>query len=173
MSTLRYKTARVGYSQRNTDATVNGVRVNEIVDILENLGYSCNIDAEVIGESGFEHRFDIVAEKDSEVIVFDIVSCRASMLDVLSDDEVSEQISLELLRMRAKSLDCRPSLSVVVHLSSYFLGSEESVPSKYDPIQQLSAEFNIRIVRSPDAQGAVKELSRIMTSKEVVAEYGA
>lgn len=39
---------------------VNGVNVDQIVDVFESLGYECKVNSELKGASGIKHQFDIV-----------------------------------------------------------------------------------------------------------------
>ncbi|MDG6995154.1 MAG: hypothetical protein JRN52_04450 [Nitrososphaerota archaeon] len=156
--------------QRQGDKLVNGIKVNEIVDIFEELGYECRVDAQLTGTSGARHPFDIVARKDSEIVVIDFVSFRSSILDTpASDDEVAEKVSMATLRMRVKGWDCGAYQRIIIHLSSYFsVSGEESRASKFDPFEQFLKEFDIKMIRSADIESAAKKLYALIGAVEAV-----
>ena len=160
----------VTFTQRKNDALVNGIKVNEIVDIFEQLGYECKVEAELTGMSGARHPFDIIARRDSEIVVIDIVSFRSSILDTpASDDEVAEQVSMAALRMRVKGWDCGAYQRIIIQLSSYFsVTGEENRASKYDPFEQFLKEFDIKMIQSSDVESAAKKLYALVGAVEAV-----
>ena len=100
---------------------VNGVNVDEIIEIFWSLGYECRVNSQLAGASGVKHPFDIIARRDSEIIVMDLVSFRASILDTpASDAEVVERIQIAGIQIRAKAWDCGAYQCLVIYLSSYF-----------------------------------------------------
>ena len=149
------------------DMEVNGVRVNEIVEIFETLGYECNVGAELTGESGARHPFDIVAKKGAEVVVVDLMIFRSSILDTpASDFEIHEQLSKSAIYMRIKSWDCRPSDRVIVHLSSYLCNDGQEL-TEHDPVRTFLSEYDIKLISSANMQQAAKKLESIFCEVEV------
>ena len=150
------------------DLLVNGIRVNEIVKAFESLGYQCEVNTKLKGTSGTEHPFDIVSRKDSEIVVVDIVTFRASILDTpASDAQVLERLQMAGIQIRAKAWDCGTYQSVIIYLSSYFTNSDNSVlTGKYDPFELFLKQNNIKIVRSTDVRGAAKKLRAHLASVE-------
>ena len=167
MRPLEYKTASLNFPRTEKDSVVNGIKVNDLIGALEDLGYRCKTDARIIGDSGYSHKFDILAEKSHETIVIDLISSRTSILDALpSDFEISDQISISLIRMRAKMCDCKCNQAIVIHLTSYFSESDICA-SGYDPVEILSAEMNTKIIRSSTIGGATKKTQEFLNSKEL------
>lgn len=155
----------LGTSRMEGDQTVNGIKVNEIVDIFQNLGYECEVNSELVGTSGVKHPFDIIAKRDSEIVVADIVTLRASILDSpASDVEVTERLQIAGIAMRAKAWDCGVYQRFVIYLSSY-LGSDESErASKYDPYELFLQQSNIEMVKSSDVSHAAEKIRNLLTS---------
>jgi hypothetical protein len=167
-----YKPILSNSLQREKDSSVKGIKLNEIIDAFERLGYSCKTRSELVGQSGYKHIFDIVAGSGSDTIVIDIISNRTSILDALpSDYEISDQISFELLRMRAKTLDCGPSLAIIIQLTSYFSDSDGNCTSQYGPIEQISAQYKIKVIRSSTIAGAARKILGLMNSGELAEDY--
>ncbi|MDG6998488.1 MAG: hypothetical protein JRN15_05165 [Nitrososphaerota archaeon] len=155
-----------GSTVTETEKVINGVKVNEIVEIFEDLGYECKLGTELTGVSGARHQFDIVARKDTEIVVIDLVSFRASLLDApVSDDEVSEQMSIAGLRMRVKGWDCGAYQRIIIHLSSYF-SNDSSRVSQYDPFEQFLKEFDIQVIKCTNVHGAAEKLQALIGAVE-------
>ena len=151
---------------------VNGINVDGIVEIFEDLGYECQVNSEVTGMSGVKHPFDIVAKKDSELVVADIVSFRASILDTpASDSEVLERVQMAGIRIRAKGWDCDAYQSFVICLSSYFSDVNEQ-GSKYDPFELFLKQNDIKVVRSADIQGASEKIRTLLGMVELEIASG-
>lgn len=143
---------------------VNGVKVNEIIDIFQNLGYECEVNSELVGTSGVKHPFDIIAKRDSELIVADIMSSRASILDTpASDVEVIEKLQLAGIAMRAKAWDCGVYQRFIIYLSSYLALDESEHVSKYDPYELFLQQSNIEMIRSTDVSHAAEKLRNLLT----------
>ena len=146
---------------------VKGIKVDEIVDIFERLGYECKVDSELDGRSGAKHPFDIIARRDSEIIVIDIVSFRASILDTpASDAEVSEQLQVAGIKIRAKGWDCEAYQRFIIYLSSYFSSGEVCNTSQYDPFELFLKQNDIKIVKSVDVRGAAEKLHAMLNAVE-------
>lgn len=154
-------------SHLRRDQIVNGVKVKEIVEIFETLGYECKVNSELVGASGVKHPFDIVAKRDSEMVVLDIVSLRASILDTpASDVEVTEKLQIAGIAMRAKAWDCGVYQRFIVYLSSYLAFNEGVQGSKYDPYELFLQQSNIQIVKSTDARTAAEKLQNLLGAEE-------
>ncbi|MCL4518712.1 MAG: hypothetical protein M1587_05890 [Thaumarchaeota archaeon] len=156
-------------SRKDTDSIVGGVRVNGIIDLFENLGYECETNTRLTGMSGARHQFDIVARRDTELVVIDVISLRASILDTpASDDEVAEQISMGALRMRVKGWDCGAYQKMIIHLSSYFSTDDnDSGASQHDPFEQFLKDFDIKVIRAADIQSAGKKIQTMLNAVEL------
>lgn len=145
---------------------VNGLNVDEIVDIMENLGYECKVGSKLKGTSGVEHPFDLIATKGDEIIVVDVVSFRSSILDAPANDaEVVERIQFAGIEIRAKGWDCGAYQSFVINLSSYF-GGESYPASKHDPFELFLEQNNIKIIRSANMTEAARKLGDSLTLVE-------
>lgn len=151
------------------DQLVDGIKVDEIIDIFESLGYECKVNSELKGASGVKHPFDIIARRDTEIIVLDIVSFRSSVLDTpASDSEVIERIQIAGIKIRAKGWDCGAYQCVIIYLSSYFSngdGSDHS--SKYDPFTLFLKQNDIKIVKSANIRGAGDRLRALFSGVEL------
>jgi exonuclease V gamma subunit len=160
-----------GRDQRE-DVLLKGIKVNEILDFFSSLGYTCQADGEIRGKSGARHHFDIIASKDSEIIVIDIVSFRTSILDTpASDLELAEQSTNAALQMRVKGWDCGVYQMVLLQLSSTYCGSpDEERRNQYDPFEQFLKESNITMVCSGDVETAAKRIKSIINNAEIVQE---
>ncbi len=146
---------------------VNGINVDGIVEIFEDLGYECEVNSEIKGTSGVKHPFDIIAKKDSELVVADIVSFRSSILDTpASDAEVLERVQIGGIQIRAKGWDCGAYQSFVICLSSYFSDVSES-GSKYDPFELFLKQNDIKMIRSSNIQGASEKLKALFDTIEM------
>lgn len=146
---------------------VNGFKVDEIVEIYESLGYECKVNSELQGASGIKHSFDIIATKDSEVIVTDIVSFRSSILDTpASDAEVAERLQIAGIQIRAKAFDCGAYQCLIVFLSSYFSGGESYLKSEFDPFELFLKQNDIKVVQSANVRGASEKLRTLFGSVE-------
>ncbi len=151
---------------------VNGINVDGIVEIFEDLGYECQVNFDVTGMSGAKHPFDIVAKKDSELVVADIVSFRASILDTpASDEEILERVQMAGIQIRAKGWDCDAYQSFVICLSSYFSDVNEQA-SKYDPFELFLKQNDIKIVRSADIRGASEQIRTLLGTVELDTTTG-
>ena len=148
---------------------VNGVNVDEIMEIFWSLGYECRVNSELAGASGVKHPFDIIARRDSEIIVMDLVSFRASILDTpASDAEVVERIQIAGIQIRAKAWDCGAYQCLVIYLSSYFsVGGYTDNSSQYDPFELFLKQNDIKIVKSSDIRGAAEKLRALLASVEL------
>ena len=145
-------------SHMQGDQFVSGVKVNEVVEVFQGLGYECEVNSELVGTSGVKHPFDIVAKRDGEIIVADLVSFRTSILDTpLSDMEVTEKLQLAGITMRAKAWDCGVYQRFIIYLSSH-LSIESDRKSKFDPYELFLQQSNINIVQSADASHAAEKL---------------
>ncbi|MCL4517764.1 MAG: hypothetical protein M1587_01040 [Thaumarchaeota archaeon] len=153
-------------AQQRKDLKINGIRINGVVSLFERQGFDCEVNAELTGMSGARHSFDIVARRDSEIVVVDIVSFRASILDTpASDDEVAEQISIAALRMRVKGWDCGAYQRIIIHLSSHF--SDGQRVSEHDPFEHFLNEFDIQVIRSADIQDAGRKIEGMLSAVEM------
>ena len=148
---------------------VNGINVDGIVEIFEDLGYECQVNSAVQGTSGVKHPFDIVAKKDSELVVADIVSFRSSILDTpASDAEVMERVQIGGIQIRAKGFDCGAYQSFVICLSSYFSDAGSDSGSRYDPFELFLKQNDIKMVRSANIQGASEKLKALLGTVETL-----
>ena len=146
---------------------VNSLNVDEIVGIMENLGYECKVGSKLRGTSGIEHPFDLIAKKDNEIIVADIVSFRVSILDAPANDaEVIERIQIAGIKIRAKGWDCGAYQSFIIYLCSHLSASDSYPTSKFDPFQLFLKQNNIKIVRSADMTEAARKLNDALTGAE-------
>lgn len=147
---------------------VNGIKVDEIVNIFEDLGYECNVNSELQGASGVKHPFDIIARRDSEIIVTEVVSFRASILDTpASDSEVVERLQIAGIQVRAKAWDCGAYECLIVYLSSYFSDGDSQHTSKYDPFELFLRQNDIKVVRSATMQRAAQRLRALLGEVEL------
>lgn len=161
-STILASSARLEKGQ-----LVSGINVDGIVEIFENLGYECKVKSEVQGKSGVKHPFDIIAKRDSELIVADVVSFRSSILDTpASDVEVLEQVQKAGIQIRVKGWDCGSYQSFVICLSSYFSEVASDSGSKYDPFELFLMQNDIKVVRSADIKRASEKLKALLDSVE-------
>ncbi len=161
-------------SQRTEkDVIVNGFNVRGILDLFGSLGYLCETNSTLQGESGATHRFDIVAKKDSETLVMDILAFRSSILDTgASKDESEEQIWAAAVQMRAKGFDCQIYHSIILHLSSVLPGLEDHDSTSKEShlaLEKLLRDLNIQLIRSSDIAGASKALTSLLCSVEAVS----
>lgn len=146
---------------------VNGLNVDKIVEIMENLGYECKVGSKLRGTSGIEHPFDFIATRNNEIIVADIVSFRASILDApTNDSEVIERIQLAGIQIRAKGWDCGAYQSFIIYLSSYFSAGDGYPTSKYDPFELFLKQNNIKVVKSVNMTEAANKLRDALTVEE-------
>jgi hypothetical protein len=149
------------------DVVVNGIRVNELVEVFEALGYECKVGTRLTGTSGVEHDFDIIATMGSEIVVIDMIVFRASILDTpASDFEISDILANEAVRMRVKSWDCKPYARIIIHLSSYLCNSENGVSNRHDPLQRFLNEFEINLIQAADIPAAAKKLQVLLSQVE-------
>ena len=98
--------AKLAENEVSLPATIHGLTVSEVVNALSECGYECSVMGDLIGGSGESHRFDFLGRKDGERLVimgFEIIAMRA--------DE------LEMVKLRAKTLDSNPTTTVVVFQS--------------------------------------------------------
>jgi hypothetical protein len=155
------------------DVIVNGYNVRGILDLFGNLGYICETNTTLQGKSGATHRFDIVAKRDSEMLVMDILAFRSSILDTgASKDESEERIWVAAVQMRAKGFDCQIYHSIILHLSSFLPGLEDhdsSSKENHERLEKLLRDLNIQLVRSSDIAGASKGLTSLLCSVEAVS----
>ena len=155
-------------SPTEKDQIVNGVNVGQIVEIFESLGYECKVNSELHGTSGVKHPFDIIARRDAEIIVTEVVSFRASILDTpASDSEVIERIQIAGIQVRAKAWDCGAYQCLIVYLSSYFSDLDSQHTSKYDPFELFLRQNDIKVVRSATMQGAAEKLRALLGEVEL------
>lgn len=153
--------------QIDKDQVVNGVKVDEIITIFESLGYECAVNSELEGASGVKHPFDIIARRDSEIVVMDLVSFRSSILDTpASDAEVIERVQIAGIQIRAKAWDCSAYQCLIIYLSSYFSSDDSYRTSPYDPFELFLKQNDIKVVRSADLRGASEKIRTILGAVE-------
>ena len=151
------------------DLVVSGLRVNEIVSFFEGeLGYACEINADIAGESGAIHHFDIIANKDCERIVIDIVQLRSSILDSFASEvDAQEELVRKVVEMRAKSWDCKIDFSVVLRVTS-FLSLDTQGNDASNEFQLFLQEQNIEVVEAPDIKTATVKIKESLNAVEVI-----
>ena len=156
-------------SRLEENQLVNGINVEAIVKIFENLGYECKVNEKLQGQSGVKHPFHIIAQRDSEVIVLDIVSFRASVLDTpASDAEVTERLQLAGIQIRAKGWDCGVYQSFIVYLSSHFsVSSDEISTGRYDPFDLFLKQNDIKVIQSDNMRDAADKLQVMFDKMEL------
>ena len=161
---------RLGEGKKK-DLVVNGIKVNDIVEVFDSLGFKCRVGEKLVGTSGVEHDFDIIATLGLETAVIDLVIFRASILDTpASDYEISDLLSNEAVRMRVKSWDCRPYAKIIIHLSSYLSPSADDIMlgNTHDPLQRFLNEFEINLIQAPNIPAAAKKLHTLLSQVEAV-----
>lgn len=177
MKTSTKSTQTITTFQRVESEIVNGIDIREIIELFSTLGYDCEIDCMITGTSGTKHHFDILARKGSEIIVMNIVAFRRSLLDTIaSDEESNEQILVAAVQMRTMAWDCQAYHAVILHLNSSLSGEdaqrENEISPKEDGTLELTRvlrQMKIELVRSPDIDGVIPKLNKLLCAKEVVA----
>ncbi len=156
-------------SKLEENQLVNGINVDAIVKIFAGLGYECEVNSELQGQSGVKHPFHIIAQRDSEVIVLDIVSFRSSLLDTpASDAEVVERLQMAGIQIRAKGWDCGVYQSFIVYLSSHFsISSTEVSTGRYDPFDLFLKQSDISVIKSANMRDAADKLRTMFDKVEL------
>lgn len=155
---------------REKGKSVHGTHVDEILQVFESLGYEVSINSKLEGTTGVEHPFDIIARRDSETIVVDLISFRASILDTpASDVEVVAQIQLAGIQIRAKGWDCKVYESFIVYLSSCLSASDANglLVGEHDPFELFLKQNHISTVRSANIKEAAERLRTHLSPAEV------
>ena len=156
------------------NSVVNGIDVSEIVELFSSLGYECEINARIVGTSGMEHHFDILARRGTESIVIDMLAYRKSLLDTIATEEESvEQIWSTAVQMRAKAWDCKLYYTIILHLTSNLSAEENDVISPSEDYNAMLRDdlgrMRIDLIQSSNIQGVVPRLKSMLYRTEVVA----
>jgi hypothetical protein len=149
--------------RRQGDSIVNGVRANEMVSLLEDLGYTCELNVEVAGMSGARHSFDILAQRDTTRLAVDFIQCRVSILDSAPSKRLAQEAAEDAaVKMVAKSFDCACESSFVVCLSSYL-----SSPCG-EAFNGEAIGPNTRMIEAPDAKTAAGKIREALLTVETL-----
>ena len=94
------------------DTVIDGINMSGIIDLLEGEhDCHCFTNAEVVGVSGVTHSFALVAKKGFETISVGLVQHKTSILDsFVAEEELSEQLLVETIKLGVKSMDCGSNL---------------------------------------------------------------
>jgi hypothetical protein len=90
-------------AEKRLPVSVHGLEISSVARVLRKNGYSCSVAIGLLGGSGEIHLFDFVARKDGERIAitgFDF-----------QDDETA---SVEMVKLRVKTLDASPAETIIV-----------------------------------------------------------
>ncbi len=77
--------------------------VRDVIDLLESSDYDCNSPGRLLGVSGTDHEFDVVARSGLKTMVISSL-CETSQ----------DMLEMKLMSLRAMAWDCSPDLAVVI-----------------------------------------------------------
>ena len=115
--------------------------VKPVVLLFEEEGYIVSPTGVVTGVSGASHRFDVVAEKDGERVLVDIIR---------SNQAVGE---FSVLHVFVKSLDVGNSKSILI-----------VIPDLTETASKLANQYNLKIIKAKNIKEAVTNLREILRS---------
>ena len=121
---------------------IGGVAIAPIVEQLQDLGFSYEIQGTLRGMSGEEHRFDIVARRGNMIVAVNIL--------VADRDEPDERA---LIGLRARLYDCAPDLGVVIYTSD-----------ASDRLKNLCKFYRMAVIEGTEARKISGDLAKSIQS---------
>jgi hypothetical protein len=77
--------------------------LRDVIDLLESNDYDCNSPGRLLGVSGADHEFDIVAHRGIKTVVI------SSLCETEQD-----KLEMKLMSLRAMVWDCSPDSAIVI-----------------------------------------------------------
>jgi hypothetical protein len=165
-------------SPTRKDSVLRGINISEILTLLEDEHEChCTVNARLIGVSGANHTFDVVAKKGFDSISLSFIQERVSLLDSqVAAQESEENLMIEAIRLGAKAMDCGSNLSFIVHLSSYLPSTsitpgEDGSQEREKGLLDVLGRFNIKLIEAPDVPTATRKMREVLNTVDFNYAY--
>jgi len=116
-----------------------------IVGLLTSSGYNVTVQKKRVGESGIEHTFDIMLEKDGS----------QAFIDILTSHEPVSVIAIT--REYTKVLDCASNLYLLV------------IPGLSEEARKLASFYKFKVVEGANPIEALNGLAKIFEAEDAIA----
>lgn len=115
--------------------------VRDVIDLLESSDYDCNAPGRLLGVSGADHEFDIVARRGLKTIVI------SSLCEF---DE--SMLEMRLMSLRAMVWDCSPDLAIVILPQG----------ANLEEAKKFASVYNLTFIERPNPAFVYQELDRLL-----------
>jgi hypothetical protein len=135
------KVSRKEMNSPKTELKTISPLVRDVIDLLESNDYDCSSPGRLLGVSGTDHEFDVVAHRGLKTIVISSL-CETSQ----------DMLEMKLMSLRAMVWDCSPDFAVVILPQG----------ANLEEAKRFASVYNLTFVERIDPAYVYQEIQRLL-----------